>query len=997
MDANGTRFHLVAGHEDWRRCQFHDADGHPVARIEDASVFWNDDRAELTLRPRVVEFAAPPGDHKPRLGAPQASPPDDICDRRGAAADRFGNWYFLSRDGTGILAYSSGCRVTTRFWPAAAPVRRAGTTPGLFQSDDPPALTAALAFSGLTVTEDHYLVVGTLAPKGLLVFDLHAGGPPTRQIVWPEAVAFAPFDLAPRPGGGLWVLDRVNRCYWGLDRRFALSNDPGLIAIAAGSPDTFQPADGLTTRGKAGLVFPSPMALDHGSPVAASDPIAIEALADGSVLILDAAPMPSQNSPGRRASRLLRYRSAELLGDPVSLAGDDARVERAPTADFGVAAYDMAFRSEPSRKDATRLGRIVFAGEEGNQAFAFILRSVSGQCRLEFVPEYLPMRLFSGMGIVTAPAGIHYDSQSRWVPLASQSRPRFAFASKVVTDASHPFDGREPQCVWHRLFLDACLPPETEVAVLSRAADSPAELERAPWLEEPRPYRRRDGSELPFLPQSDCPSCGTFELLFQQARGRYLQLQLELRGNGRATPRLRALRLYYPRFSYLERYLPEVYRQDRESASFLDRFLANVEGVNTAIEDRVAAAQMLFDLRSAPADGLDWLAGWFGLALDPAWDELRRRLMLSHAMDFFQWRGTAHGLRMALRLALEPAPDEHLFDPPGADCRCGERFRIVERFLTRRTPAAALGDPTEETTPRPLNAGERWMPELGTDELQRRYREARRDPAAVFALPPSGESEEDQARASFATQELGFEPSDPSDEITAWQRYVRDHYASFAEFLTTNGGTWTAFNEVEVPADRPATARLREDWRRYQLSADPEVFGVQRRLWQDFLTRRHVSVLALNAAHGTHWDAFSQVAYPATLPTNRKLLRDWYDFEALVRPTISRAHQFSVLLPLNPATAGDLDARHALLARAHRIVELERPAHTTFDVKFYWALFRIGEARLGHDSLLGLGGRDPALLPVAVLGRAYLADAYVTSRRPFDSAQRAVLGATPLN
>src|SRR5262249_58396847 len=125
---------------------------------------------------------------------------------------------------------------------------------------------------------------------------------------------------------------------------------------------------------------------------------------------------------------------------------------------------------------------------------------------------------------------------------------------------------------------------------------------------------------------------GTWELLLQRAKGRYLQLKLVLRGNGRSSPRLRALRAYYPRFSYSARYLPAVYREDAESASFLERYLANPEGLLTALEDRVAAAQVLFDVRSAPGELLDWLAGWFGAALDPAWDEAKRRLFLRPAL-----------------------------------------------------------------------------------------------------------------------------------------------------------------------------------------------------------------------------------------------------------------------------------------------------------------------------------------------------------------------------
>src|SRR5205814_1134684 len=136
------------------------------------------------------------------------------------------------------------------------------------------------------------------------------------------------------------------------------------------------------------------------------------------------------------------------------------------------------------------------------------------------------------------------------------------------------FDGAEPGCVWHRLFIDGCIPPTSEVEVFSRAADESEDIEHAQWSPEPDPRRRASGRELPFAGVADCgPAAGTFELLFQRARGRFLQLRIVLSGDGRSSPELHALRIWYPRFSYLTQYLPALYRDDAESASFLDRFL----------------------------------------------------------------------------------------------------------------------------------------------------------------------------------------------------------------------------------------------------------------------------------------------------------------------------------------------------------------------------------------------------------------------------------------
>src|SRR5438477_12722420 len=110
MDANQTRFHLLLGEADWTRCT--GVGGVPVFDQDQSPAVWDAKQKAVTLRPKLVQYIATKGDVKPQIGSPEGLD----SDRRGAARDQFGNWYFISKDRREVQAYSSGCRETSHFW-----------------------------------------------------------------------------------------------------------------------------------------------------------------------------------------------------------------------------------------------------------------------------------------------------------------------------------------------------------------------------------------------------------------------------------------------------------------------------------------------------------------------------------------------------------------------------------------------------------------------------------------------------------------------------------------------------------------------------------------------------------------------------------------------------------------------------------------------------------------------------------------------------------------
>jgi phage tail-like protein len=992
MDANGTRFHLLLGKEDWGRCLderqrrlsvLWEADGEGV---DEANLAWDADHYELTLQPRLFQFSPSTKDIPPKL-----------TDRRGAGRDRYGNWYWIAESNQEILVNSAGTGVTSHFWSSGDGLAcEQESFAGDFKPMEEPQTLAPFKLRGLAVTEDHYLVVGVLKPAGLLVFDLNSVGQP-RQLLWPSEIDFAPFDMAAKPGGGVWILDcEINSPphrarYWALDRHFnVIARDQQEAVLIAEQADDFQPKGGGEERSTRRRTFPRGIELEDSMPVAAHDPIAIEALPDGTVLILD-------RNAGASFSLIYRYDFGKPLGTPVSLQVTAKLVERSRRAAFTLIAHDFAFVPEHDGLEGKLADRLYVAAADGNQTYAFDVTQEQGQLRLEPRREYFPMRLFGGKALLTAGTEPYYDSGGDWIPLTEQRRPRYVQEATLETPLNEArFDSGEPDAVWHRLMIDACLPPETKVEVWSRAANEVRELGFTDWRREPDLYLRGNGSEQPFAPRRRAESAqtnaqinarqsgagrGTWELLFQRARGRFLQLRLRLTGDGRTTPRLGALRAYYPRFSYLVHYLPGVYREDEQSASFLDRFLANFEGLYTSLEDRIAAVQLLFDVRSAPQETLDWLASWFEVALDPTWDERRRRLFIKHAMDFFQYRGTIRGLQMALKLALDPCVAEEVFTAPASGHSRPGDIRIVEKYRTRRTPGVVLGDPSDAGVGLSSVAQTgAWRPEQKSDELHRRYTEALQlVPPQPFSLHNPG-GEQSSTWTEFSQKTLGFVPAVSAAERKRWQGYLASRYTNISALNLKHATTWTTFASITLPLDMPTGSAYLKDWLGF-VKEPVSATTINRKRWQDFLARRYKTIVALNKAYKTNWTAFEVVALPDDLPPDGAPLLDWYQFESVIVPMQATAHRFTVMLPMPKSETPYSDEHHRRIEIATRIVNLEKPAHTVFDVKFFWAMFRIGEARLGDDTLLDRGSRAPELMPPLILGRNHLAESYIAAEQ----------------
>lgn len=338
---------------------------------------------------------------------------------------------------------------------------------------------------------------------------------------------------------------------------------------------------------------------------------------------------------------------------------------------------------------------------EGDGRGALVVARLAGQDLLRFDSQglqpagrpFLKARGYDGRAIVAAPEGRIAFWTASGPRLAVLFRERYEMSGRVVT---YLLDSGSFETRWGRLFLDACVPRDSEVRFFCTTADevpegpelprqapaaglplSPAQLlgvspplpplsllpagadlEGAELEERLQPlHRRANGRELPWTPPlaGAFENFATYEAPVGAPPGRYLWVLLELRGKGGATPRIKSLRAEYPGHELLRR-LPKVYSRDLPAADFLRRYLAPLEGFLGELDGRSSLRRALLDPFSAPQECLPWLASLLGLLLDERWPLAARRRLIAEAAWLFRFRGTLPGLVRLLQIYLGRPP-----------------------------------------------------------------------------------------------------------------------------------------------------------------------------------------------------------------------------------------------------------------------------------------------------------------------------------------------------
>jgi phage tail-like protein len=91
--------------------------------------------------------------------------------------------------------------------------------------------------------------------------------------------------------------------------------------------------------------------------------------------------------------------------------------------------------------------------------------------------------------------------------------------------------------------------------------------------------------------------------------------------------------------------------------SFAERFAAALDTVLAPVFATLDNLPAYFDPEVAPADFLDWLAGWVGIEPTETWPESLRRQLVAGATQLYALRGTAQGIAKLVEIFTGLTPE----------------------------------------------------------------------------------------------------------------------------------------------------------------------------------------------------------------------------------------------------------------------------------------------------------------------------------------------------
>lgn len=210
---------------------------------------------------------------------------------------------------------------------------------------------------------------------------------------------------------------------------------------------------------------------------------------------------------------------------------------------------------------------------------------------------------------------------------------------------SENIDSRILGCRWFKIKTSSKIPERTSVSLYYLAKDLPEDSKYKPAENDPSWKLLKENIH-------------EMEAQRLDARGEHLWIKIKVQSidHGKTTPFIDRIRVFSSgRHSYLD-YLPAIYRENKSSREFLEKFLTIFQTMMEDIESECDNITALLDPAETPAGFLPWLSTWVGTIYDETWKEDCWRAFLAKAVKLYEKRGTRVGLEEVLEIYIGQKP-----------------------------------------------------------------------------------------------------------------------------------------------------------------------------------------------------------------------------------------------------------------------------------------------------------------------------------------------------
>lgn len=231
------------------------------------------------------------------------------------------------------------------------------------------------------------------------------------------------------------------------------------------------------------------------------------------------------------------------------------------------------------------------------------------------------------------------------------------------------FDSREKQTFWHRLTMEGRFDGVSTVEVAVYAGESAtltvegAAVSIDSLIHDSNISENQKESLME--PLKKAVFYDPRDVLLHRIQGRYLWLKITFSAQRGQSPSVSRIQIYFPKDTWLK-YLPEVYEKDRDSASFLERYLNIFQTVYEDMTKRIEEVPTLFEPWTATRTPLLWMAQWLSIENLNLWNEEQLRFLVANSVRLCQYRGTVRYLKEIVRLYTGREPyviERHQLEP----------------------------------------------------------------------------------------------------------------------------------------------------------------------------------------------------------------------------------------------------------------------------------------------------------------------------------------------